>query len=142
MIEYFGKVNDGVLKISKRLDFDNDVKQFEGYSVVIKVERYKATRSQQQNRYYWGVVVGLIRERLKELGHDVSISDTHEFLKGRFNGKELIDMNGGEVLKVGQSTSALNKSEFGQYIDKIVQFSAESLDLIIPQPNEQLQANL
>ncbi len=138
-MEYFGKVTDGVLKIAKRLDFDNEVKQFEGHQVIIKVERYKATRSIQQNRYYFGVVVGLIRERLRELGHDVSIDDTHQFLRGRFNGKELIDESSGEVIKVGQSTSHLNKSEFMEYMERIKRFASESLDLYIPDPNEQLE---
>lgn len=138
-MEYFGKVTDGVLKITKRADFDNEVKQFDGHNVIIKVERYRATRSEQQNRYYFGVVCGLIRERLRELGHDLSIQDTHDFLKGRFNAKELIDVNGGEVIQVGNSTSKLNKSEFMEYLEKIKQFSATTLDLYIPDPNEQLE---
>ena len=138
-MEYFGRVIDGVLKITKRGDFDNEVKQFEGHQVIIKVERYKATRSAQQNRYYFGVVCGLIRERLKELGHDLTIQETHEFLRGRFNSKELIDLNGGEIIQVGNSTSKLNKSEFMEYLEKIKQFSATTLELYIPDPNEQLE---
>ena len=45
----------------------------------------------------------------------------------------------GEVLKEPLSTSDLSKQEFNEYIDKIIRFAAEVLDIQIKYPNEQTE---
>lgn len=94
-------------------------------------------RSLSQNAYYWSCVVPLVQEGLQNLGHDVTIQETHEFLKYKFNSKELINEETGEVVAVPKSTTELNKEQFGNYIEKIQQFSIEWLNVNIPSPNQQ-----
>jgi hypothetical protein len=108
-------------------------------AVTIEVKVKKRVRSDVQNAYYWGVVVAMISERLRELGHDVDRDLTHEFLKGRFLYSELTDPNTGEVMRIPRKTSELATEEFIEYMEHIKQFAAETLDIYIPDPNEQLE---
>lgn len=130
---------DGKLHINKRSEFDNSLLRFIGKDVEIIVRKKKKLRSTQANRYYWAGVLDTVRGRLVELGHDVSKQDCHEFLKGRFHYKELIDEKSGECIKITQSTAGMTPIEFSEYIDKIKQFAAEVLDIQIPDANEQLE---
>ena len=111
-LTYFGKVENGVLKLRARKQFDEDIKNFEGKDVEITLERKKSKRSDNQNRYYFGVVVQLIMERFKELGHDVSKEDTHVFLRSRFLYTEIVDEKSGEIMRIPKSTTELNKMDF------------------------------
>jgi hypothetical protein len=106
----------------------------DGYYEISK----KNKRSLQQNKYYWSCVVAMIHEGLRDMGNDVSLQETHEFLKHRFNSKEIVNTLIGEVHSVPMSTTALNKEDFAAYIEKIQQFAAEYLNINIPNPGEQV----
>jgi hypothetical protein len=106
------------------------------YEITVKT---KSRRSLQANKYYFGVCVDMIRRELVERGYDVSVQETHEFLKAQFNSQPLIDENTGELLgEVPRSTTDLNKEEFGDYIQRIQRFAAEKLSIVIPDPGEQM----
>jgi hypothetical protein len=132
----------GALRIYDRPLFEEQVRAMsrdKDLAVTIEVKVKKRVRSDVQNAYYWGVVVAMISERLRELGHDVDRDLTHEFLKGRFLYSELTDPNTGEVMRIPRKTSELATEEFIEYMEHIKQFAAETLDIYIPDPNEQLE---
>jgi len=132
----------GALRIYNRPLFEEEVRAMsrdKDLAVTIEVKMKKRVRSDVQNAYYWGVVVAMIVERLRELGHDVDRDLTHEFLKGRFLYTELTDPTSGEVMKIPRKTSELATDEFIVYIEQVKQFAAETLDIYIPDPNEQLE---
>ena len=64
--------------------------------------------------------------------------EVHEFCKAKFlpNKVTLADKNGEvvEEVVVGRSTSPLNKIQFGEYIEAIRKWAAETLDLNIHDP--------
>jgi hypothetical protein len=128
---------DGALRLHKRKEFDNLLKDFKGSDVLITVSKKFKRRSVNQNSYYWGVVVTEIRDRLNELGHNVTLDLTHEMLKARFNTQESVNESTGEVFKFPMSTTEMNTEEFCEYIDKIIIFAKQSLDIDILYPNEQ-----
>jgi hypothetical protein len=113
------------------------LKMNEGKLLMITIE-IGSKRSPQQNAYYWTCVIPIIQAGFKDLGHDISKEDTHLFLKSRFNYKEIINTTTGEVMKLPDTTTVLNKSQFADYIESIKQFGAEMLNVYIPEPNEQL----
>jgi len=107
------------------------------------VEISKANkRSNPQNAYYWSVVVSLMKKGFEDLGHDTTLEETHEFLKAKFNFKEIVNQGTGEVNQIPLSTTRLTKSEFSEYIEKIQRFAAEFLNIQIPNPNEVLKLDL
>lgn len=94
-------------------------------------------RSNQQNRYYFGLVIPLFQKGLQAKGIDVTKEETHEFLKARFNYSELVNESTGEFLQVPMSTTRLNKGGFSDYIGKIQQLAAEFLEIVIPDAGTQ-----
>lgn len=103
----------------------------------VKIEKAHK-RSEQQNRYYFGLVVPLMQKAFKDLGHELSQQETHEFLKAKFNSFEVVNHDTGEAVSVPKSTTKLSKLEFSEYIEKIQRFAAEFLNTQIPNPGEQL----
>lgn len=105
------------------------------YSLEIK----KANkRTNPQNRYYWGVCIRLVHDGLRDMGHDVSQEETHDFLKAKFNYTEIVNHDTGEVERIPRSTTEMSKEDFSVYVEKIQQFAAEFLSVTIPSPNTQL----
>lgn len=137
-VECVVRVEQGQIKLWSRQWFASQLKQLKDgdYSLTLKT---KGRRSNRQNSYYWAVVVPMIAEELRELGNDVSDELTHEYLKGRFNKTELVGAGGEYLGDVSDSTTKLNKEEFAQYVDKCVQFAAETLGVTIPPPNTQTE---
>lgn len=128
-----GKLIRGAKRITEVL------KLFKGKRVTIEIEKTRSKRSGQQNRYLWGVVYECLQMGFKDLGHRESKETIHEFCKQRFLRKEIVHEETGEVLTLTKSTTELTKSEMMDYIAEIQQFAAEYLNVIIPDPNEQVE---
>jgi organic radical activating enzyme len=98
-------------------------------------------RTSPQNRYYHGIVVPMVRKGIEEMGTEITLQETHEFLKARFNSVELVNKESGEVHQVPKSTAGLTTVEFNEFIEKIQRFAAEFLGIVIPDPGEVLTLN-
>lgn len=94
-------------------------------------------RSNQQNRYYFGLVIPLFQKGMQTKGMDVTKEEVHAMLKARFNFSEVVNESDGEFLRVPMSTTRLNKEGFSEYIAKIQQLAAEFLEIVIPDPGVQ-----
>lgn len=139
---YTGTVTD-TIKIHRKNDFKADVlRHFAGMDIIITIERKRRKRSLMQSAYYWGVIVPLVCAGLNDLGYRVTKESTHEFLKSMFNKKELVNDQTGEILQTVGSTTQMSTSEMMDYFAEITQWSAEFLNVQIPQPNEQISFEL
>lgn len=137
-ITYFGHVDDGMLKIRQRRQFDDDLRMFNGKDVEITVKIKRSKRSISQNNYYWGCVINFVRNGLVDAGYNgITIKQTHGYLKDKFLRKELVNEKTGEIMTTIGSSKELTKSEFMEYIAEIQQFAAEYLNVVIPDPGEQ-----
>lgn len=121
------------------------IAQLEGQSVEVMVRKRRSYRTNSANAYYWGVVVAMIGNHLRQHGltgpHGGPITDeqVHELLAAKFLRESvLINPDTGEYVEVVKSTKTLTKSEFGDYVMMCKQWAAEDLSLQIPDPNEQL----
>lgn len=110
---------------------------------LLKCDAFKK-RSSQQNRYYFGCCLPLVKEGLQDIGYrEVKTNeDAHEVLKYLFLKKVIPNEETGEVIETLGTTTKLSTTEFNEYIDQIIQWAAEYLSIQIPLPNEQLQINL
>jgi hypothetical protein len=134
----FGTIENGRLFIRNRREFDDQIRQLrEGCEVEIEVTRRRASRSMQQNRYYWGVVIQMLSEYTGFVPDEM-----HDVLKAKFIPKKLALCDGnGEVqdeFVLGGSTRKMNKNEFGEYVESIRRWAAETLDLVIPDPDSEM----
>ncbi len=110
--------------------FQSLLNPHEGKLVRVTVEVFRKRRSDEQNRYYWSVVVALIGEKIGE-------SDpacTHDMLKTEFN-YDILTL-GGRTFRKPKSTATLTTSEFMEFIAKVQRWASEFLSLYIPSPGE------
>lgn len=136
-VEQYGYIKNGELILNNRKRFLSEVKSLPDCDVVITVKK-QGKRSTQSNRYYWGVLIAEIRHEFLRRGMRHTPEEIHEALKLKFNAHKEIDHDSGEVLlEIGQSTTEMNKEEFGQYLDAIIEWCSTSLEIVIPLPGEQ-----
>lgn len=138
-IEQYGYVKDGELKILNRKRFDAEIKAFPNCDVQILVKK-KGKRSNPQNRYYWGIVIDEIRRELLRRGDKYTPEEIHEGLKAKFNPKSTGDKETAEAIFItGATTTELNKEEFAEYLNRIIEWANKSLEIIIPEAGSQTQ---
>lgn len=138
MLQLGGRISsEGKLSVYNQQKLNDWRERHAGKEIVLVVKLKKPNRSTPQNGYYWSVVVPMITEAVNEYGNEWTNDETHEFLKSRFNNRE-VEMKGGVIVSLPQSTTSLDKAEFGRYIDEVKQWASVVLGLYIPQPNEQL----
>ncbi len=135
--QHFASFKDGKLQCQS---FAAAVREFaaKGCAVVLTIEEYRDKRSNQANRYYWGIVVDTIHRALKESGWEITKEGTHEMLRFRFLREDRPIGEDGEFVTTVRSTTELDRQEFGDYIEACCRFAAEYLNTVIPAPNEQV----
>lgn len=130
-----GIVEGGKLKLRNQKAFQAAMDAFVDGEVRVTIERARATRSEQQNRWYWGVIMKHLSEHT-----GYTPDELHEYCKQRFNSKKVAFCDDNGVVKdeetIGLSTTRLNKITFGEYCESIRQWAAEDLHVNIPDPGE------
>ncbi len=129
-----GFVKRGRLEIRNRKQFTGALRRMRDGEVLVTIEKKSATRSQQSNRYYWGVVVELLSEHTGYTPEEI-----HDVLKAKFLPKTLAVADGNGEIKgefvIGGTTTKLNKLEFGEFIERVRRWAAEDLSVVIPDPD-------
>lgn len=124
-MKFFGTITNGKFEV---LEYIKQLAKYNGKKVVVEIKLDKPKRSNDQNEYYWLIVVGLISEHIGYTPNEV-----HEILKQEFLGKEL---------KLGKNsytiatTTKENTIEFEQYLSNIRQWASIELGIYIPLPRE------
>lgn len=128
---------DGQLMIPNTPANARKLAEHEGKFVELTIETWRDTRSANQNRYYWGVVIAYAQRIFKDLwGEDMDADSAHEVLKQMFNSRIVIDKSTGEQIRIGGSSAALNTKQFEQYISKISSWAYHQCGVAIPPPEE------
>ena len=127
-----GTIRDSKLFHDKGEKFKQYLAGLNGKRVQVTVEKIKHSRTLQQNKYYWSVVVKLIAQHT---GHDPE--QIHELLKQMFSPKWHI-ATGNEIGSEGipTSTTRLDTLEFVEYSEKCRVWANDFLGLNIPLPGE------
>lgn len=116
------------------------IKSFEGQNVVITIDKAKKKRSNEQNRFLWGICYAVVQNCLKEAGNNFSINDVHELLKLKFlKTSVLVNEDTGECIERIKSTAELSTTDFCTYVMEIQKFTEEWFGIIIPEPHTQLK---
>lgn len=90
--------------------------------------------SNNQRGYLFGVVYPLIAEGIKEQwGESVGATGAHEICKQRFLARPIVCPRTGEVVGgVPPSIRNLDRAEMSAYIEKVIQFAADYLNVSVP----------
>lgn len=131
---------------------DNAVKSVQAivpsvdHPMAVKVEPFKAKRSELQNRYLWGWHYAKIVHYLQEVGTVIHCDDgedidytaeiLHEIFRGKFLIRDTITAvgNSGEskTLTLYYSTTELNTKQYSDFIDNVTQFVWQFWQFNIP----------
>lgn len=131
-LTFFGKAVGGEVRIWGNHKVASEIaERFDGKDFKITVETKRDTRSNKQNSYYWSCVVGMIKDRINELGNDYDEDEVHDWLKANFNKSD------DAYLGIPKSTRRLSTTEFEEYVEKCKMWASEFLGIYIPDPNEQ-----
>lgn len=110
------------------VDAIEDLPADQGFRV--EIHEHKSRRTDQQNRYLWGVVYPAITQHLQGWDSD----DVHEYCLGEHFGWEIVMGLGKKRLRPIRRSSKLSKLEFMQYIEFIQRRMAEH-GIVIPDPD-------
>ena len=104
-----------------------------GTHVDLTIRKHKTKRTNDQNAYYWGVVVAILADYF---GHD-NAEDMHEDLKQVFNPIKSKVKPGKTI---GGTTTKLSTVDFfsaeTSYVERICRWAAEEHNIYIPQPKK------
>jgi len=103
-----------------------------GAHVEIIIRKHKVKRSNDQNRYYWGVVISILSDHF---GYDPE--EMHEEMKLMFNPiPSKIDPS----RTIGGSTTKLSTVEFfsdeDSYVERICRWAATEHGIFVPPPEK------
>ena len=107
-------------------DFRAYCRGLRGQRVQLIVRKPSRQRSQNENRYYWGVVIALLAEHC-----GYTPEEMHEALKFAM----LRTHEDGPLPSV-KSTAQLSTTEFEDYLERIRIWAATELGVVVPLPNE------
>ncbi len=142
--QIISNVENGILKRNRTL-LKQAIESFEGKTIVITIEKAKKTRSNQQNRFYWGVVIPIIQQGLKDATGEFRGSESIHYgilLPLFAPTNEIVNTDTGQVLTEKISSSEMTTSQFMDFVAYVQQWAAEFLGVDIPNPNEEILLNL
>lgn len=122
-------IENNRLKINRANDFAEYCKSLIGKDLILELRERSKKRSEQQNSYYWGVVVKTLSD---ELGYETD--EIHELLKQMFINPIFKEIKGIEF-EIRKSTTKLSTKEFKEYIEKIQRWASQE-EIYIPDPLE------
>lgn len=123
------RIENGKLVFNRTKDFADYCKTLVGKELVLTLTDAKKKRSDQQNAYYWAVIVKTLSD---EWGYETD--EIHLLLKEMFIPKKFITVEGIEF-QVIPSTTKLSTKEFKEFIEKIQRW-ASAQGVYLPDPNE------
>jgi len=101
-----------------------------GKRIRVEVSEYRKRRSDEQNRYLWGVCYAALRDATGQ-----PPEDWHEYMLGEWAGWEETSLFGRKRLRPMRRSSKLTTGEFADYVAFVQQRAAEN-GVYIPDPDE------
>jgi hypothetical protein len=135
-------VNSGRFKRNRNIVLEA-INSFEGKDLLITFEKVGKKRSNNQNAYYWGVLIPILQSCIKNSWGEIwSKEKSHDFCKMQFNFIERINEKTGEILRVPKSTTENTTSSQEELHSEIRNFISEWFFVNVPLPNENLTLEL
>jgi hypothetical protein len=127
---FSGHVSDcGVLAVHEFRDYANHLRSLAGNRVEVIVRKLRSQRSLDQNAYLHGVVFPLIAAEQGD-----SVEGVKFDLMGEKWGWTMT--KGGRHIPVKPHTAEMTVEECTQFIDWVIPWAAQTLNMRIPLPNE------
>ena len=120
--------NDLTLRFINPAKIKQHLLPLKGELVAVTADKLRRHRTDDQNRYYRGVVLKTIADHCGYAGSE-EMESLHQEMRRRFLPKR-------GSLSIPVSTTSLDTKEMSEYIENIRRWAAEELQLYIPDANE------
>jgi len=108
--------------------------------VEISITRIDSKKTNPQLAYFFGVILPIIKARFEELeGTEFTKEEVINILKDKFFYEEI--MFDGEFIRMPLSFSTAKKEEISKFLQKVIEFSVDILEVTIPYHGEEFKPN-
>ena len=104
--------------------------------VVITISENSEPKTNQQLKYYFGVVIPYCQLGFKALGWLLDKGRTDFELRMMFHKEEVPNTATGEIKSYPASLSKCSKESLSEFIESVIRFASEELGVAIPPPGE------
>jgi hypothetical protein len=126
-------IPEGQQNAAARIRIANEISRLPpGRAYDVEIREHKPRRSDEQNRYLWGVVYPAILANAGGALDGWDSEDLHEYCLGEFFGWERLDGLGRAKVRPIRRSSRLNKQEFSNFLEFICRRMAQH-GIVIPQ---------
>lgn len=101
-----------------------------GRTLRVIVTEDEKKRNTEQNRRYWGFVIGTIADQSWVDGRQFDKDTWHEYFARKHGVMTEIVLPGGEIVQRRKSTSEMTVGEFSEYMNKVEADAAQELGVI------------
>lgn len=116
---YVGNSREKLLKVLSNLS-QFLIRPEDDYELVLR--EHRKARSTEQNRRYWALLNEIAAQPVQ--GQKFIADAWHEYFKGRFIGKEEINLPNGQTFNRPISTKTLDVIQFSDYMTQIEAWAA------------------
>ena len=129
---------DGKIQPNASLKIKEAVKSFQGKRIYFKIGIARKIRSLNQNKYYFGCIIPIAQEAIKEQwGEIIDKQQAHSFLKIYCNAVDKITEESDGNIRIPKPTHDYTTVQFMEYIERCSQFLFANFNVTIPPPNSQ-----
>ena len=121
----FGTIKKGNLILNNKQQFQEQLIQFEGKEVVIKITERNNNRTKDQNSLFWKWVEIISNET------GYTKEETKELISYKFLQRERVDAEGYQETYI-KGTSTLSKKEFNEFMNELSFWSNSTLNITLP----------
>jgi hypothetical protein len=141
-IEVTTSIHNGLFKRNRNTVLEA-IKSFNGSDVVITIDKVKKKRSNNQNAFYWGVLIPLMQQGAKHTwGESWSVDKAHKHLSKLFVFHESVNIKTGLITQTPKSTTELTTTDWEVYVTEIRIYLLENFDIDAPEPNQEITLQL
>jgi len=118
----------------------NILEAHNGSLLQITFHKKRNKRSNNQNAYYWTVIVSIFQNCIKEEWQEIwSTTKVHELLKTNCNYEELINEETGQVVRRTKSTTENTTTDQENFHTNCRTLALDYFSTEIPMPNEKIE---
>lgn len=139
--EFITSVNKGKLGAITSKQIKTTIEKYEGYRIILTIDKCSSKRSNQQNSYIH-LLFTILTEALNDLGNEFNMLEVKDMMKAKFLLTDVLNEKTGEIL--GQrikGTSECTTVELNKFFENVIRWASE-LGIVLPYPNEELELDL
>ena len=139
--EFITSVNKGKLGAITSKQIKTTIEKYEGYRIILTIDKCSSKRSNQQNSYIH-LLFTILTEALNDLGNEFNMLEVKDMMKAKFLLTDVVNEKTGEIL--GQrikGTSECTTVELNEFFENVIRWASE-LGIVLPYPNEELELDL